>query len=230
MPSAGPGRFRNGNIRNGNAMAETRKIFQDVYKSALWGNDQSGFCSGLGSVDPDIVQPYCRAVLFFLKAVGKKLNVVDFGCGDFRVGSRLRPYFEKYTACDIVPELIEHHKTQYKDLNVDFRCIDATVEELPEADIIIIRQVLQHLSNADILKLLPKFKKFKYIIFTDHIPVNRKFVPNVDIHTGGHTRMQSGSGLDLTAHPFYLEPRVEYLLCAVPSESGIIKTSVYQMH
>ncbi|MFV3074587.1 class I SAM-dependent methyltransferase [Niveispirillum fermenti] len=211
-------------------MTQTQKIFQDVYKSEIWGKDKSGFCSGLGSVDPDIVLPYCRAVLFFLNAIGQKQSVVDFGCGDFKVGSRLRPYFAAYTACDIVPELIESHKQQYKDLNVDFRCIDATVEELPQAEIIIIRQVLQHLSNADILKLLPKFKKFKYIIFTDHTPVHRKFTPNLDITTGGYTRMQAGSGLDLLSHPFYLEPRVEYLLCAVPSESGIIKTSVYQMH
>lgn len=211
-------------------MKDRGRLFQEVYKSGEWGRNGDEFCSGVGSHDPIVVNVYLRGVSAFMTAFSKKPNVVDFGCGDFNVGSQLRGLCDRYVACDIVPELIEHNKQKFAELDVDFRTVNAFEEDIPMGEVIFIRQVLQHMSNRDILLLLPKFKRFRYIVFTDHRPILDHCQPNVDIETGAFTRIRHPSALSLTAHPFYLEPRQSYSLGSVISEGGLIVTTAFQMY
>ena len=46
----------------------------------------------------------------FLLSLPKKPDVVDLGCGDFVIGSKLRKFCNKYIAVDIVDELINFNK------------------------------------------------------------------------------------------------------------------------
>jgi hypothetical protein len=69
----------------------------------------------------------------------------------------MRHYCGKYTACDVVPALISRNQIEFSHLNVDFRCLDITHDDLPGADVAVLRQVLQHLSNAQILKIVPSW-------------------------------------------------------------------------
>ena len=89
-----------------------------------------------------------------LKKFSSKPNVVDLGCGDFAVGSMLRKDCNNYIAVDILDKLINKNKKIYKNLNVDFRTLDFTKDNLPEGDICFVRQVLQHLSNTIIIKIV----------------------------------------------------------------------------
>lgn len=211
-------------------MSDRGKAFLEVYKSGEWGTNGEEFCSGAGSHDPVVINCYNRGVGTFLESLQQKPNVVDFGCGDFNVGSRLRSLCARYIACDIVPELIAFNQRKFAGLDVDFRVLNAFEEDVPEGDVLFVRQVLQHMGNADILRLLPKFKRFKYIVFTDHRPVIDQYHPNLDIQTGAFTRLKKNSALSLTNHPFYLEPRHSYSLGAVFSEGGMIVTTLFQMH
>ena len=55
---------------------------------------------------------------------------------------------------------------------------------LPIADIIMIREVFQHLSNANINKILNKIKKkYKFLILTEVISRSKKY-PNLDQSDG----------------------------------------------
>lgn len=212
-------------------MNDRGKAFLEVYQSGEWGRKKGEeFCSGAGSHDPVVVNCYIRGVGTFLEALGAKPDVVDFGCGDFNIGSKIRPLCGRYIACDIVPELIEHNKRRFAGLDVDFRVLNAFEEEMPEGEVLFVRQVLQHMSNADVQRLLPKFKRFKYIVFTDHRPIINQYQPNLDSETGAFTRLKKLSALSLTTHPFYLEPRHSYTIAAVISEGGLIETTVFQMH
>ena len=185
--------------------------------------------SGDGSHDPNIVIPYVNSVRWFASKLGGKLNAVDFGCGDFNVGVNIRPLFNRYVACDIAENIISRNKSKFGDSDVEFMLVDARVDDIPYGDVIFIRQVFQHLSNDVIQKIIPKLKKFKFIVFTDHVPPSTRFFPNVNIETGRLTRLVKGSGVVLTSYPFLLNPVNEYLLCALPAEGGVIKTVVYQM-
>jgi SAM-dependent methyltransferase len=134
----------------------TREIFLKIYSEKKWGESgdpDDRFYSGAGSREAEVVGPYVQAIHQFLLAFDKKPDIVDLGCGDFFVGSKVRELCGKYIACDIVEPLIEFNKVKYRSLDVDFRILDLTTDDLPTANVLFIRQVLQHLANKDIIAI-----------------------------------------------------------------------------
>jgi SAM-dependent methyltransferase len=210
--------------------ASNAEIFSTVYEREHWGLEKgAGFDSGDGSRDPAIVTPYVDAVRTFLTSLESKPDVVDLGCGDFNVGRQIRPFAARYIAGDVVPALIEHNRTLPDATDVDFRCLDIARDPLPEGDVVTIRQVLQHLSNADVTQVVGKLAQYQHAIITDHQPPGA-FTPNVDIPSGPHIRVGIGSALDLTKAPFNLASVEVRELCVVPSsEGGVIRTTLYRL-
>ena len=206
----------------------TKDAMDQVYKMKLWGNNNSEFYSGYGSHDPEIVMPYLHAVKSFLTSLKEQLIVCDLGCGDFNVGKELVSHTKKYIAVDIVKDLIAYNKENFKAENLEFQCWDIAIEDLPAGDCILLRQVLQHLSNAEVQNIVKKLTDFKYVILTEHVPAE-KFTPNKDIISGQGIRLRKKSGLDLLASPFNLKIKEEKLLSSVVLKDGkgIIETKVY---
>jgi len=146
-----------------------------------------------------------QAVTAFLKAHNNNLIVCDLGCGDFNIGKHLTNYTEQYVAIDIVENLIKRNKKLFKEDRLEFHCLDIAEDEIPPADCIILRQVLQHLSNAEIQKIVIKMAVFKYIILTEHIPIGN-FMANKDILTGQGIRQKQNSGVNILEPPFNFKP------------------------
>jgi Methyltransferase domain len=212
----------------------TREVFEKIYETNAWGQptdpDQK-FYSGTGSHEGAVASVYLNAVRGFLGSLpGPKPDVVDLGCGDFSVGSQVRPLCNGYIACDIVGPLIEFNRQNYRSLDVDFRVLDLARDELPPADIVFVRQVLQHLSNAEVKRALPQLAaKYKYLVLTEHLPAEEDFAPNLDKPAGPGIRMQIDSGIVLTRAPFKLRPRKEERLCQVEEDGGMIRTTLYTL-
>ena len=173
---------------------------------------------------------YLEVVKGFLKSFGKPLEVCDLGCGDFNIGKELLPFTKKYNAVDIVPDLIAHLKEKFKASHLEFHCLDLALHNFPATDLAIVRQVLQHLSNAEIQKILPKLRIFKYVLLTEHVPEGH-FIPNKDIISGQGTRLKKESGVNLLAAPFHFKVKTAQVLASVrPKESrGVIVTTLYTM-
>lgn len=209
----------------------TKAAMEQVYTKKLWGGDGSDFYSGIGSHLPKLVNPYIEAVTAFLTSFKNPLTVCDLGCGDFNVGKELVDYTKRYIAVDIVAELIERNKRRFTEDHVSFHCLDIAVDDLPTADCALLRQVLQHLSNAEVQQITAKLPQFKYVIVTEHLPEGN-FIPNMDIISGQGIRLKKKSGLDLLAQPFNIKVKEEKLLvAAVPLKDGnsIITTTLYTM-
>lgn len=208
----------------------TKEAMEQIYTKNLWGGDASGFYSGIGSHHPEIVQPYIVAVSSFLTSFKNALTVCDLGCGDFNVGKELVCYSKKYVAIDIVSDLIMHHKENFKQDNLEFYCLDISIADVPPGDCALVRQVLQHLSNAEVYAIAKKLTNFKYVIITEHLPEG-VFVPNKDILSGQGARLKKGSGLDLLAPPFNLKVKEEKQLVTVTlnDTKGVIVTTLYQL-
>jgi hypothetical protein len=208
----------------------TKDAMVQVYEKNLWGGSESEFYSGEGSHAPYIVQPYIDSISLFLNSFDQPLTICDLGCGDFNVGKDLVKYTRQYLALDIVPELIAHNQLKFKLENLEFRCVDIAADSLPSADCVIARQVLQHLSNAEVQQVLNKLISFKYIILTEHIP-HEPFEPNKDIISGQGTRLKKQSGLDLTAAPFHFKMKHKKVLTSIAlgDEKGVIETILYTM-
>jgi hypothetical protein len=210
-----------------------KEIFSDIYQKGIWGISQDStqpFFSGTGSQDKAITNIYVENVRTFLQSFDVKPCVVDLGCGDFSIGSQIRSMCGVYIACDIVPELINFNLKKYQHLDVDFRELDLISQELPSGDIVFIRQVLQHLSNQQIAKLIPKLRpNFKYLVLTEHLPNHHNFLPNIDKPVGPDVRLEMGSGVVLTTHPFNLYVSNERILCEVNESGGLIRTTIYEL-
>jgi SAM-dependent methyltransferase len=201
----------------------TQEIFEGIYRRKLWGGRKrfwQRFYSGSGSIGDDIIGPYVEAVTPLI--VGK--IIVDLGCGDFNVGRRLAKTAGGYIGCDIARPLIERNRRKFKD--IDFRVINAIEDELPDGDIVLIRQVLQHLDNASVSKVLAKLSKYPAAIITEHVP-RHDFLPNADMPTGPGNRTLFQSGLVLTEQPFSLP--IGKVICEVTRDGGLIRTIHHQL-
>ncbi len=142
------------------------------------------------------------------------------------MGSQLVSHAHKYHAFDVVEELIARNKQKFQHANLTFDCIDIVQEELPSGDCVLIRQVLQHLSNQHIIEVLPKLKNFKYAIITEHLPKG-EFAPNLDKITGANIRLSRGSGVVLHEPPFNLTAVAREELLRVKYNKGVIVTTLY---
>ena len=186
---------------------------------------------GSGSHSPCITSTYISAIEIFLSSFDRKLDAVDLGCGDFTIGSKVRSFCGNYIACDVVEPLILRNKEKYKDVDVKFLNIDITTDDLPAGDVVFIRQVLQHLSNRQILSVIPKIQyKYKYLVLTEHLPLSNDFICNLDKSVGPHTRLvvgQNGSGVIITEAPFFLKIISSVVLCEVEEYGGLIRTNLY---
>lgn len=205
----------------------TQEVMGTIYKKKAWGGRKHDFYSGLGSHLCKIVDPYVKKLLQFLGAFDPKLTICDLGCGDFNVGNRLVDSSAKYIGVDIVSELIARNTERFKDAKLEFRCLNIVTEDLPMADCILVRQVLQHLSNDEIVLVVDKLKKFKYLIVTEHLPKG-DFVPNLNKRTGANIRLSENSGVVLTASPFNYKPMKQREMLQVHIKKGQIVTTLYQ--
>jgi hypothetical protein len=205
------------------------EVFEAVYRERVWGGSgDADFYSGEGSHDPEIVGPYVAAVSEFLRSLPAKPRAVDLGCGDFNVGSRLRPLCSEYVACDIVPSLIERNRRVFADRDVEFRALDMAAEPLPAGDVVFLRQVLQHMSNEQIARVLPKLAQYRWAVITEHVPGHPGFTPNLEKPPGPGIRVAHGSGIVLAAPPFSFRARSERELCRI-EKVGTIRTVVYEL-
>jgi len=208
----------------------TKDVMNQIYDRHLWGGKDYDFYSGVGSHDPKIINSYLKTVISFLESFNDPLIICDLGCGDFNIGKLLTTYSKKYNAVDIVENLIHRNKSLYKEENLEFYCLDITKDDLPTGDCIILRQVLQHLSNAEIQRVIKKITACKYIILTEHIPLGN-FTPNKDIISGQGIRLKKNSGVNILEAPFNLKIKKEKQLGEYVFENGKgrIITTLYEV-
>jgi SAM-dependent methyltransferase len=215
---------------NRNTNRTAKEVFTKIYLKDM--------SSGLGSSTKHITLPYVKMVTNFMQSFDKKPSVVDLGCGDFQVGKHFIDYCAEYIGVDVVSDLIEQHKTANYGDHVKFICSDITEDKLPEGDICLLRQVLQHLSNEQIAKILPKLDHYRVTFITEHYPTdNSKIVPNKDIIHGVHIRVYKNSAVYLDKPPFNLPSEYLQLVLEVPGigllqgwNQGVIRTFKLDFH
>ena len=183
-----------------------QQTFQTIYRTRTWnrtwGDAGTPFCSGMGSIGP-ASENYCNLVVKFIQENGIR-RIVDLGCGDFVVGKRIVDATDvEYTGIDVVPELIEHHNQTSQNSRTHFQCADITKDSLPDADLCLVRQVLQHLSNREAGDALVNCRRFRRVMVSEDVPVRPKSF-NRDKTHGPDVRGHYGSGIYVDQPPFSL--------------------------
>lgn len=159
-------------------------------------------------------------------------NIVDLGCGDFWIMRHVlgtlseAKYNFFYTGIDVVEDLMNYNAARFRHPNIKFICRDASADEepLPDGDILIIRQVLQHLSNTDIKKILSKASNFKYLFITESIYDGTDALYNIDKPSNNHTRVDLKAGVYLEKPPYNYKNIVHLLKVKGGILSGIQST------
>lgn len=166
--------------------SDVADVFNTIYSHRVWGGG-----SGAGS-DPTAVRDYAALLQNFVISNGVR-SIVDIGCGDWRFSRYIEWGSCSYFGIDVVPSVIEANKRQFARDNVRFSCSNPLDDDftVPAADLLLMKDVLQHLSNENVLKLLRLARRFKFALITnDYMP------ENTDCNNGD-TRP-----LDLRALPF----------------------------
>lgn len=163
--------------------------FDQIYLNSRWG-----YKSGPGS-DPEHSKIWIDTVNSFLEKEDIQ-TVMDVGCGDWRLGQRYNLQDKVYTGIDIssviLNEITHHASDNVKFIHGDFEFLDVN-----NVDLIIIKDVLQHLPNLKILNIVNKIKTHsRYALFCDmYIKVNQREM-NSDIPIG------RSRPIDLLDEPF----------------------------
>jgi len=180
------------------AECSNQSIFTNIYKSAEWGENEDGEgFSGLGSTLENAL-PYMQCLEKFIKENNVK-SVVDLGCGDWTFSRFLNWDGIQYTGVDVVEFLVERNQQLFSDPNIRFVHADGAGFDLPEADLLICKDVLQHLSNEDIHAVINQLSKYKHCLITNDINQTNGIGMNEEMDAGGVRP------LDLSDHPFNLK-------------------------
>jgi hypothetical protein len=173
-------------------VGDMQETFQHIYAANAW---QYG--SGYGSLPQNTV----GYRLFLQKFVRERhvRSVLDVGCGDWQFSRLMDWNGIDYLGVDIVPSVIEQDTDKYATDGIRFQQGSAT-EELPTADLLVIREVLQHLPYGAIFAFLQKNAlsgRYRFVLMSNEM--NHPGELNTDAKAGGQVPAR---GLDLSAPPF----------------------------
>jgi hypothetical protein len=105
------------------------------------------------------------------------------GCGDWQFSQAVNWGEAHYRGYDIVESVITANKEKYADEGIEFFLYSGEPTELPSADLLIMKDVLQHLSNKRVTEILSHAPRFKYVLITNSIHPDGE-TQNVDIPDG----------------------------------------------
>lgn len=148
-------------------MRTHKEIFTEIYDKNVWGG------SGGGS-SPENTVEYRKLLQKFLKDKNIK-SVVDYGCGDWSFSHLIDWSGIAYVGVDCVRSVIEANRIKHKGNNITF--YDSVHVPPFVADLLILKDVLQHWSNNDIINFFGSIFRnpsliqtpFKYILITNTI-------------------------------------------------------------
>jgi len=178
--------------------------FTGIYEAGLWGQNAEGKGnSGSGStVEATVV--YRAYLQQFLKQYDIR-SVVDAGCGDWEFSQTMDWSGIDYMGFDIVESVIEKNKKKFGSEKVKFFTANIVTFDLPPADLLIVKHVLQHLPTADVQIFLKQLPKFKHVLLVNGVDADTLTSDNADILPGRYRP------LDLTRPPFNLPAKKELI-------------------
>ena len=192
------------------------RVFDYIYNKGIWGRDGVGRgWSGAGSKVSTNIE-YIKYVESFIVENSIK-SVVDAGCGDWTFSKEINWQGAKYLGIDISNVVINHVK-KYESDNIRFEVGDVT-DNLPPADLLLCKDVLQHLPNKYIIRFIKnnlRPDKFRWAIITNDL---LKSGENSDIKVGYH-RM-----IDLSKAPFYVKGLINLPIRFGNDEYSLYKTA-----
>jgi SAM-dependent methyltransferase len=172
--------------------------FETIYREKIWGTNggNEGF-SGGGSLLENAM-PYYEYLIDFMREHNIR-SVVDLGCGDWTLSRHIDWTGIDYIGYDVVESVIEKNIQKYACDNIHFVNANFLNTDLPEADLLICKHVLQHIPNKDVFTFIKLLPKYKHCLILDAMPVRQK---NINHRILPEFPFWDDRGIDLTLPPF----------------------------
>jgi hypothetical protein len=171
--------------------------FERIYSTNLWSDPDSRSGAGSSLDSTRVVRAELPKALRQLEA----RVLLDVPCGDFKWMQHVDLSGIEYIGGDIVPSIIAENRRLHASASRRFVELDLTRDVLPDADVLLCRDALVHLSYANIRAVLANVARsnIRFVLITS-FPGRRD---NYDVADG------DWRPLDFQEPPFSLpEPRL----------------------
>lgn len=176
--------------------------FADIYDNNEWA-----YGSGVGSLPLNNVE-YIRFLIAFM-ARNEIRSVVDFGCGDWQF-SRFIPWNGvKYTGYDVVESVIKRNNSMFARDNISFSLLPPDTD-FARADLILCKDVFQHLPNSLIHRYVNLFKARSRFALVTNDDWPGETATNADIEEGGWRPVRLDRAPFMQVAPVVLSWTVEW--------------------
>ena len=142
-----------------------KEIFTQIYEGYKFGGTNESR-SGLGSTleETNILRDKIKLLI---REKNIK-SVVDVPCGDFNWMKEIVFSFENYIGGDIVSQCIIENNERYSNSRIKFIDFDLLTDEIPTADLLIVRDIVGHFPLEDGKKIINNILKCncKYLLST----------------------------------------------------------------
>lgn len=173
-------------------MNELKETFTTIYDTNWWQCTESRSGGGSTLNGTEVL----RNELMYMFKKYNILSILDLPCGDFNWMKEVDLTGINYIGADIVDDLIKSNQEKYTDRV--FKILDITKNDLPQVDLIFVRDCFGHMSQENVFKALENIKlsNSKYLLTTSFT----KFNSNPIIGNG------DWGCLNLMLEPFFLNP------------------------
>ena len=185
-----------------------KKIFTSIYKSKHWvhSDNISNEIVSVSGPGSNLNKGAFIKINFFKKIIKdlKIKSILDMACGDFLWMNKIIEQTNiNYLGIDIVEELINENRNKYKKKNINFKSYDiVSYTTQKKFDLIIIKDLLIHLKNSDILKIINNLRNmnFRYLALS-----SSAIKQNKDVIIGKHRQV------NLLKEPYNLKkPKISF--------------------
>ena len=122
-------------------------------------------------------------------------SIVDIGCGDWQFSRFLNFEGIEYRGLDVVASVVDRNRARFGSPNVTFELMPGDLSLLPSADLVIMKDVLQHLPDNNIMEFKDVLDRYpRALVSNSYRKLNTP--TNVDIAPGDFRC------LDLTKPPY----------------------------
>jgi len=170
------------------------EIFKGFYETGVWAGGKDYIDNGLHQAEN--IQRFLT---------GKEItSIVDVGCGHWTWQSVVEWKDIEYIGIDCVSSVIRYNIDKCAGLDPRPAFIQAdvmTLNELPKADVLLVKDVFMNWDNLTILRFLKDVREFKWMVFVNDLTPK----PNYPIEDGGKTR-----GISLVQTPFHMNASEEW--------------------
>ncbi len=156
----------------------TEETFKTIYNENLWGSSES--ISGQGSIlelSKNAIQAINTIIEYY-----NITSILDLPCGDFNWMQHVNLKNIQYLGGDIVEGLIQNNLKNYQANTIDFQQLNIIEDQLPKANLIVVRDCFVHFSYEAIFKALNNIQDSKSTYLLTTTFTSSKL--NYDIVTG----------------------------------------------